>query len=321
MRSGLEKIRPLLGLEGFRFEPGDEAASSGGAFATCVFRRGSLQVGLIVRNGNQLGCPNYSAGHGYAGHDDVIWALGRDGKAQLVLRGRSYTAADGGDPFDALATDLRDVILPALRKSEAAFSAAIARAHRKFQKSLKGRPSRYVALLRGVNNVGAARRVAMADLRTLFESLGFFDVRTLLNSGNVVFSVRNKGRREVRDCIQRALASRLGLSSDVIILSAREVTAAVRDNPLSRVATNPSHLLVLVPQVKSGLLRLEPLLDQRWAPELLALGRRVAYLWCAKGVAKSPLWAAVDRALERKGTVRNIATFTKAAALVERAPP
>jgi uncharacterized protein (DUF1697 family) len=50
----------------------------------------------------------------------------------------------------------------------------------------------YVALLRGVNNAGA-RRVAMADLRSLFEQLGFGDVRTLLNSGNVVFSTPEKG--------------------------------------------------------------------------------------------------------------------------------
>lgn len=176
----------------------------------------------------------------------------------------------------------------------------------------------YIALLRGVNNVGTASRVAMADLRALFESLGFRDVRTLLNSGNVIFSVPTKWRGDVRARIEKALASRLGLTSRVIILSADEVTAAVRDNPLSRVATNPSHLLVLVPQARSELARLKPLLEKRWAPEVLALGNRVAYLWCANGVAKSPLWAAVERALERKGTARNISTLTKAAALIER---
>ena len=178
------------------------------------------------------------------------------------------------------------------------------------------RPVTFVALLRGVNNVGA-RRVAMADLRAVFGGLGFRDVRTLLNSGNVVFSVPTEGRGDLRARIEKALASRLGLASPVIILSAAEVTAAVRGNPLSRVATNPSYLLVLVPQVPSDLGRLKPLLKQRWAPEVLALGNRVAYLWCANGVAKSPLWAAADRALGRTGTVRNIATVTKAAALVE----
>ena len=177
----------------------------------------------------------------------------------------------------------------------------------------------YIALLRGVNNVGIATRVAMADLRALFEGLGFRDVRTLLNSGNVVFSVPTKGRGDVRARIEKGLASRLGLTSPVTILCADEVTAAVRDNPLSHVATNPSHLLVLVPQASSELGRLKPLLQKQWTPEVLALGNRVAYLWCANGVAKSPLWAAGDRALERRGTARNIATLTKAAALVEGA--
>ena len=174
----------------------------------------------------------------------------------------------------------------------------------------------YVALLRGVNNVGA-RRVAMADLRALFESLGFRDVRTLLNSGNVIFSVTSKGRDDLCGRIEKALAAKLGLSCSVIVLSADEVAEAVRGNPLARVATNPSHLLVLAPRDLSYLERLKPLLKERWAPEVLALGNRVAYLWCAKGVAKSPVWAAVDRALERTGTARTIATLTKAVALVK----
>lgn len=157
----------------------------------------------------------------------------------------------------------------------------------------------------------------MADLRALFEGFGFRDVRTLLNSGNVVFSVPTKERGDMRTRIEKGLASRLGLTSPVTILSAGEVTAAVRDNPLSHVATNPSHLLVLVPQASSDLKWLKPLLKKQWAPEVLALSKRVAYLWCANGVAKSPLWAAVDRALERRGTARNITTLTKAAALVE----
>ncbi len=185
---------------------------------------------------------------------------------------------------------------------------------------MSGRSGTYLALLRGVNNAGTARRVAMADLRALFEGLGFRHVRTLLNSGNVIFSLATKRRDDLRVRIEKALASRLGLTCPVIILSADEVATAVRDNPLSGVATNPSHLLVLVPQVPSDLGRLKPLLKERWAPEALALGRRVAYVWCAKGVAKSLIWAAVDRALERTGTARNIATLTKAVALVGGPP-
>ncbi len=160
----------------------------------------------------------------------------------------------------------------------------------------------------------------MEDLRELFESLGFGHVRTLLNSGNVIFAAPNYSRGDTLARIEKGLAARLGLTSPVIVLSGQEVAAAVRQNPFSAMATDPSHLLVVVPRARSELERLRPLLKGGWAPEALALGSRVAYVWCAKGVAKSPLWAAVDRALERTGTARNIATFTKAMALVEGPP-
>ncbi len=177
--------------------------------------------------------------------------------------------------------------------------------------------SRHVALLRGINIVGKASRVSMADLRVLFERLGFRDVRTLLNSGNVVFSVPDNRRGDVRGRIEKALAARLGLDSRVIVLSRREVAAVVRDNPLADVAVNPSWLLVVVPGKPSDRERLRTLLEERWAPERLAIGRRAAYLWCARGVADSRLWSAVDRALGRSGTARNISTMTKLMALVE----
>jgi hypothetical protein len=77
--------------------------------------------------------------------------------------------------------------------------------------------------------------------RQLFADLGFCQVRTLLNSGNVIFSVPTQRRDDVRARIETALASQLGLTCPVIILSA------------DRVATNPSHLLVLVPQVPADL--------------------------------------------------------------------
>lgn len=177
--------------------------------------------------------------------------------------------------------------------------------------------SRHVALLRGVNNIGMTRRVSMATLRDLFEDLGFRDVRTLYNSGNVVFSVPGNRRGDVRGRIQKALAARLGLASPVIMLSADEVEKAVRSNPLADVADNPSWLLVMVLREPSDRSRLRSLLKQRWTPEKLAVGRRVAYIWCAKGIPGSPLWAAVDHALERSGTVRNIRTMERLMNLCE----
>src|SRR5262245_8002074 len=74
-----------------------------------------------------------------------------------------------------------------------------------------------VALLRGIN-VGTAKRVAMADLRALVEGLGYGDVRTLLNSGNVVFSVPRTAKGDPAARIEKALAAKLGVSSRILVL-------------------------------------------------------------------------------------------------------
>ena len=157
----------------------------------------------------------------------------------------------------------------------------------------------------------------MADLRALFEGLGFRDVRTVRNSGNVVFSVPGNRRANVLARIEKTLAAKLGFTSHVIVLSGNEVVAAVHDNPLAGVASDASRLLIVVPKDPADLARLRPLLEQPWAPELLAVGPRVAYVWCAKGVGESSLWPTVDRALARSGTARNMGTMTKLMALVQ----
>ena len=175
---------------------------------------------------------------------------------------------------------------------------------------------RRVALLRGVN-VGTAKRVAMADLRKLVESLGYGDVRTLLNSGNVVFTVRAGMSGDAATRIEKAIGARLGVATRVTVLKGKEVAAAVRDNPLASVADNPSRLLVMAWPDPKALVRLKPLLKQRWTPEAFALGSRVAYLWCAQGVLDSPLRAAADLQLGGAGTARNLATMSKLLALIE----
>ncbi len=175
---------------------------------------------------------------------------------------------------------------------------------------------RLVALLRGIN-VGRAKRVAMADLRALVEGLGYADVRTLLNSGNIVFTSPRPAPAEAAARIEEALAGRFGVSARVTVLTASEIATAVAVNPLHAVATNPSRMLVAVLGNPSDERRLKPLLKERWAPEALALGVRVAYLWCPGGVHTSPLAATVGRLLGDAVTARNWSTMTKLHALAQ----
>lgn len=176
---------------------------------------------------------------------------------------------------------------------------------------------RQVALLRGIN-VGRAKRVAMADLRALVEELGYRDVRTLLNSGNVVFTASH-GTARSSTRIEEALAARLGVRARVIVLTAAELAAIVAGNSLHHAATDPARLLVGVLADPADRSRLEPLARQDWAPEILALGTRAAYVWCADGILAGRLFEAVGRALGDAVTTRNWATITKLHALAR--PP
>jgi uncharacterized protein (DUF1697 family) len=101
----------------------------------------------------------------------------------------------------------------------------------------------------------------------------------------------------------------------VTVLTAAELAAAVGENPLREVASDPSRLLVTFLTDPADRARLLPLARQEWAPEALAVGTRVAYLWCPAGMLESRLSEAVGRLLGEAATTRNWATVTKLHAL------
>jgi len=173
----------------------------------------------------------------------------------------------------------------------------------------------HVVLLRGIN-VGRAKRVAMADLRALIEGLGYGDVRTLLNSGNVVFTASAVPSTHAASRIEESLATKLGISARVTVLTAVELAGIVADNPLLEIAGDPSRLLVAVLNDPTDRAKLEPLLKQEWAPDVLAIGGRVAYVWCSGGILDSRLVQAVGPVLGNTATTRNWATILKLHALI-----
>ncbi len=124
LQTGVDRLDRVLRPLGFEY-----GVSSGGPFAVATFRRGSLEIGVIVRNGSQLGCPNYSVGNGYAGHQDLIAELGH-GSEELLIPGPhlSYIGKSNLDAFEALGRDLEAYVVPALVKSEHAFEDAVRRA-------------------------------------------------------------------------------------------------------------------------------------------------------------------------------------------------
>jgi uncharacterized protein (DUF1697 family) len=90
----------------------------------------------------------------------------------------------------------------------------------------------YVALLRGIN-VGGNAKVEMARLRAVFERLGLKDVRTHINSGNVIFTAGEGERKRLRQSIEAAIAAEFGLNVPVVLRDRSEMTTLVDEIPKS----------------------------------------------------------------------------------------
>ena len=177
---------------------------------------------------------------------------------------------------------------------------------------------RYIALLRGVN-VGKAKRVAMADLRKLIADLGYTDVRSVLNSGNVVFSGPAKPHETIGVEIEQALVLKLGVPSRTLVLDADELAAIVADNPLLDMVDDNARLLIFVLAHRDVREVIAPLCDQDWQPGAVALGERAAYVWCPEGILDSKAAATLGKQLGDGTTSRNWSTVLKLHALCQEA--
>src|SRR3954468_14393721 len=102
---------------------------------------------------------------------------------------------------------------------------------------------RYVALLRGIN-VGGNKKVPMARLRELLQGLGYTEVATLLQSGNAVFTSKEKSPAKVVKQLEAAIAEEFGFEVSVVVRTRDEVAAAIKANPLPGAEDNPSQFLV-----------------------------------------------------------------------------
>ena len=90
--------------------------------------------------------------------------------------------------------------------------------------------TRYIALLRGVN-ISGKNKVPMAELKKCFETLGFTEVKTWLNSGNVVFSCDEADTAALTDRIERMIQREFSLSIPVLIIPQEELVDILSHAP------------------------------------------------------------------------------------------
>ena len=169
--------------------------------------------------------------------------------------------------------------------------------------------ARHIVLLRGIN-LGSRNRIAMAELRETLVDAGFDDVRTYVQSGNVVLSSGKSPRRSPASCEQR-IAARFGLDIAVVARTRDELAAVVERNPLAKVAVNPKRYQVsfLAGELDPGH---DP--EDRGGRDRAGAGRRPGreiYAWHPEGVGRSKLWTFLaGPRLGVTATARNWTTVT-----------
>jgi uncharacterized protein (DUF1697 family) len=176
--------------------------------------------------------------------------------------------------------------------------------------------TRQAAFLRGIN-VGGNNRIAMADLRALVSDLGYADVGTHLQSGNVVYSAPVTPAKAAA-AIGDAIASTLGLTISVVARSRKELAQAVAANPLRDVATDPSRHLVVFLAGAPTAAALSKLAAVEAGDERYELVGRDLFVWMPAGVIKSRVSAALGKGvLGVPWTGRNWNTVTKVLDLLD----
>ena len=177
--------------------------------------------------------------------------------------------------------------------------------------------TRHVALLRGIN-LGAKNRVPMPALRGYVEAAGGDNVRTHLQSGNVVFEAPDAALATIGAAITERLRDDLGLTVPVVLLTANELRMMAAANPFLRAGRPEDELHLMVLGAEPDPERVAALDPDRSPGDAFAVAGRAIFLHCPNGVARSKLTNAwFDRALGVVSTSRNWRTVTALLAMVD----
>lgn len=171
---------------------------------------------------------------------------------------------------------------------------------------------RYVALLRGINLAGR-RKVAMADLVRCFGEAGCEEVRTYIQSGNVVFSSTVRSEARLRAALEERVRDATGFDVAVVVRTGKEMAAVVEANPFPE--AEPARLLVGFLAEKPPPSAVAGLEAAVTAKEGFVVNGREIYLDLPDGIGRSKAPIALDR-IKPTVTARNWRTVTRLAELV-----
>jgi uncharacterized protein (DUF1697 family) len=169
----------------------------------------------------------------------------------------------------------------------------------------------YIALLRGVN-VGPHKRMKMEQLRLSCKGAGFDNVRTYIQSGNIVFQASEVSPVAIEKTLGECITRDFGFSCQVIVRRHDDLKKIIENNPLPGNGLDAAKLHVVFLSGKPTAASIHKLQELTLAPDRVRVARREIYFYFPNGVSGSSLWNhPVDKVLGVSGTMRNWNTVTK----------
>ncbi len=177
---------------------------------------------------------------------------------------------------------------------------------------VKKKMETYISILRGIN-VSGQKKIKMADLKSLYENMGFQDVQTYIQSGNVIFKTNITKKNEIRQKIQLKIKEHYNFSVPVLILNIGELNAVFLNNPfLNKRKEDISKLHVTFLDEKPKVELVREIENLQSASDEFIVSEKTIYVFCPNGYGRTKLNNTFfEKKLKTTATTRNWKTICK----------
>lgn len=181
---------------------------------------------------------------------------------------------------------------------------------------MNSKTSTYIALFRGIN-VGGKNSLLMKELVAIMEVYGYTNIRTYIQSGNVVFESSRTKMKSFTKNIGESIETKYGFKPQIMVLTAADFRNAVAANPFPKAANEPKslHLYFLADKPQNP--DIKALNELKTDSESFELIGGVLYLHAPDGIGRSKLAARAEKSIGVQATARNWNTIAKLLALID----
>ena len=147
---------------------------------------------------------------------------------------------------------------------------------------------KFIALLRGIN-VSGQKQIKMSDLKILFEELNFTNVQTYIQSGNVIFSAKEKSIQKLEDKIASGIKRKFDFNVQVVVITPEEIEYVLKSNPFIKRKKDADKLYVTFLGNNPSDENIKRLNNIDYSPEEYIIDGRYIYLFVPNGYGKAKL--------------------------------